>query len=227
MFDPGPEATATPYIAFRFQVELSLAQSVPGINGLICRGAFAECDGLEMTMEPKAVREGGNNQEQIHLMGPISYGQLTLKRGMSSNRDLWKWFAAAGRTKRTSTANGRVVIADATGKPGITFVLENCLPVKLRGPSLNGKDGQIAIEEMQLVYSRLSIRGAGDAGAGMSLDGGFGVGASADVTAGLSAGGGVGASASASASVSGGLGLDGGGLSASANASATAGLGIG
>ncbi len=205
MFDPGPEATATPYIAFRFQVELSLAQSVPGINGLICRGAFAECDGLEMTMEPKAVREGGNNQEQIHLMGPISYGQLTLKRCMSSNRDLWKWFAAAG----------------------ITFVLENCLPVKLRGPSLNGKDGQIAIEEMQLVYSRLSIRGAGDAGAGMSLDGGFGVGASADVTAGLSAGGGVGASASASASVSGGLGLDGGGLSASANASATAGLGIG
>lgn len=180
-------------------------------------------------MEPKAVREGGNNQEQLHLMGPISYGQLTLKRGMTGNRDLWNWFAAAGRTGHKSTANGKVVIADAAGKPSITFVLENCLPVKLRGPSLNGKDGQIAIEEMQLVYSRLSIRGAGDAGAGVSLDGGFSVGASADVTAGLSAGGGVGisASASASASVSGGFGLDGGGLSASASASATAGLGIG
>ena len=229
MFDPGPEGTTSPYTAFRFQVELSLAQPVPGINGLVCRGAFSECDGLEMTMEPKAVREGGNNQEQLHLMGPISYGQLTLKRGMTGNRDLWNWFAAAGRTGRRSTANGKVVIADATGKPSLTFVLENCLPVKLRGPSLNGKDGQIAIEEMQLVYSRLSIRGAGDAGAGVSLDGGFSVGASADVTAGLSAGGGASATASASASVSGGLGLDGGGLSASASASAsaTAGLGIG
>ena len=227
MFDPGPEGTTSPYTAFRFQVELSLAQSVPAINGLVCRGAFSECDGLEVTMEPKAVREGGNNQEQLHLMGPISYGQLTLKRGMTGNRDLWNWFAAAGRTGRKSTANGKVVIADAAGKPSITFVLENCLPVKLRGPSLNGKDGQIAIEEMQLVYSRLSIRGAGEAGAGVSLDGGFSVGASVDVTAGLSAGGGVGASASAS--VSGGLGLDGGGLSASASASAsaTAGLGIG
>ncbi|MFL5699396.1 MAG: phage tail protein [Ktedonobacteraceae bacterium] len=231
MFDPGPEGTTSPYTAFRFQVELSLDQPVPGINGLVCRGAFSECDGLEMTMEPKAVREGGNNQEQLHLMGPISYGQLTLKRGMTGNRDLWNWFAAAGRTGRKSTANGKVFIADAAGKASITFVLENCLPVKLRGPSLNGKDGQIAIEEMQLVYSRLSIRGAGDAGAGMSLAGGFSVGGSADVTAGLSAGGGVGASASASASVSGGFGLDGGGLSASAsasaNASATAGLGIG
>lgn len=235
MFDPGPEGTTSPYTAFRFQVELSLAQSVPGINGLVCRGAFSECDGLEMTMEPKAIREGGNNQEQLHLIGPISYGQLTLKRGMTGNRDLWNWFSAVGRTGRQSTANGKVVIADATGKPSLTFVLENCLPVKLRGPSLNGKDGQIAIEEMQLVYSRLSIRGAGDAGAGVSLDGGFSVGASADVTAGLSAGGGAGASATASASasanasVSGGLGLDGGGLSASANASAsaTAGLGLG
>jgi phage tail-like protein len=227
MFDPGPEATTSPYTAFRFQVELSLTQSVPGINGLVCRGAFSECDGLEMTMEPKPVQEGGNNQVQHHLMGRMSYGQLTLKRGMTDNRDLWNWFAAAGRTGRKSTANGKVVIADATGKPTITFVLENCLPVKLRGPSLNGKDGQIAIEELQLVYSRLTIRGAGEAGAGASLAGGFSVGGSADVSAGVSAEGAIGASASAS--VSGGLGLDGGGLSASAGASAnaTAGLGIG
>src|SRR5947209_6448477 len=225
MFDPGPEGTTSPYTAFRFQVELSLAQPVPGINGLVCRGAFSECDGLEMTMEPKAVREGGNNQEQLHLMGPISYGQLTLKRGMTGNHDLWNWFSAAGRTGRKSTANGKVIIADATGKASITFVLENCLPVKLRGPALNGKDGQIAIEEMQLVDSRLSIREAGDAGAGITVAGGFSVGGSADVTAGLSAGGGAGASASAS--VSGGFGLDGGGLSASASGSASAGLGIG
>ncbi len=216
MFDPGPEATVSPYIAFRFQVELSLDKPVPGISGLICRGAFSECDGLEMTMEPKAVREGGRNQEQIHLMGPISYGQLTLKRGMTSSRDLWNWFAAAGRTGRKSTAQGKVVIADAAGNPSITFYLKNCLPVKLRGPSLNAKDGQVAIEEMQLVYASLSLRPSGAAGAGVSLDGGFSVGASADLTAGLGAG------ASASASVSGGFGLSGG-----VSASATAGLNLG
>jgi phage tail-like protein len=217
-FDPGPEATVSPYIAFRFQVELSLDKPIPGISGLICRGAFSECDGLEMTMEPKAVREGGRNQEQIHLMGPVSYGQLTLKRGMTSSRDLWNWFAAAGRVGRKSTAQGKVVIADGAGNPSIIFYLKDCLPVKLRGPSLNARDGQVAIEEMQLVYSSLSLRPSGAAGAGVSIDGSFSVGASADLTAGLSAG------ASASASVSGGFGLSGG---ASASASATAGLNIG
>jgi phage tail-like protein len=220
MFDPGPEATVPPYTAFRFQVELSLDTRTPGIKGLICRGAFAECDGLEMTMEPKTVREGGRNQEQIHLMGPISYGQLTLKRGMTDNRDFWNWFAAAGRTGRKSTAQGKVIIADPSGKPSITFLLKDCLPVKLRGPSLNAKDGQIAIEEMQLVYSSLSIRKTGKAGAGISLDASFSVGASADLTSGLTTAGGM----SASASVSGGFGLSGG---FSAGASATAGLDIG
>ncbi len=220
MFDPGPEANVPPYTAFRFQVELTLATATPGISGLVCRGAFAECDGLEMTMEPKTVREGGNNQQQIHLMGPISYGQLTLKRGMTDNRDLWNWFAAAGLTGRVSTAQGQVVIADAAGNPSITFTLTDCLPVKLRGPSLNAKDGQIAIEEMQLVYSSLSVVGAGAAGAGMTTAGGVSVGASADLTVGLSAGAGI--SAGASASVSGGFGLSGG-----FSASATAGLDIG
>jgi phage tail-like protein len=211
MFDPGPDATVSPYTAFRFQVELTLATPTPGISGLICRGAFAECDGLEMTMEPKMVREGGKNQEQRHLIGPISYGQLTLKRGMTDNRDLWNWFAAAGQTGRKSTAEGKIIIADAAGNPSITFTLTECLPVKLRGPALNAKDGQIAIEEMQLVYSHLSIQGAGDASTGMTTSGGTSFGAgTASVTAGLS--------------VSGGAGLNG---RISAGVSATAGLGIG
>jgi phage tail-like protein len=218
MFDPGPEAIVPPYTAFRFEVELTLYQPAPGINGPVCRGAFSECDGLEMTMEPKAVREGGNNQKQIHLMGPISYGQLTLKRGMTDTHDLWYWFAAAGQTGRTSTAAGKVTIANAKGEPSIVFILEECLPVKLRGPSLNAKDGQIAIEEMQLVYQSLSIQTAGASGGGASGGSGSGVGASAGLSAGFSAG------ASAGASVSGGFGLSGG---ASASASATAGLDIG
>jgi len=224
VFDPGPEALVPPYTAFRFEVELTLSQAVPGINGPVCWGAFSECDGLEMTMEPKAVREGGNNQVQKHLMGPISYGQLTLKRGMTNTHDLWYWFAAAGQTGRTSTAAGKVTIANAKGEPSIVFILEECLPVKLRGPSLNAKDGQIAIEEMQLVYSRLSIQQAGASGVGA----GGGIGAAAGASAGFSAGVGAGASFGASASASAGASVSGGfGLSGGASASATAGLDIG
>lgn len=156
-----PSPVDSPYTAFRFEVMLNLDSPAPGVTNPACQAAFAECDGLEMTMEPRTVREGGNNQEQIHLIGPVSYGQLTLRRGMTATLDLWNWFAVAGQTGRRSTAQGEVTISDAAGNPRVTFTLTDCLPVKLRGPALNARDGQIAIEEMQLAYARLSARPAG------------------------------------------------------------------
>ena len=222
MGTPAPETVDPPFIAFRFEVVLNLINPPLGVTNPVCNAAFAECDGLEMTMEPKAVREGGNNQEHIHLMGPTSYGQLTLKRGMTANLDLWNWFAAAGQAGRSSKARGQVTMSNAAGTQVVTFELTDCLPVKMRGPSLNAKDGQVAIEEMQLVYSRLTMRPAGSVGAGLNSNVGFSVGASANVTAGFGVG--AGASASLGASVSGGPGLSGG---LGVGASATAGLDLG
>lgn len=192
-----PETIDPPFIAFRFEVTLNLVNPPAGMTGPVCNAAFAECSGLEITMEPKEVREGGNNQENIHLMGATSYGQLTLKRGMTSNLDLWNWFAAAGQTGRRSVAQGQITLSNAAGQPALTFILTDCLPVKMRGPSLNAKDGQVAIEEMQLAYARLTVRLAGTSGAGTSLSTG---------------------------SINGGLGLTGGTRS---GASITAGLNIG
>ncbi len=226
MANPASETVDPPYTAFRFEVILNLNSPPPGVTNPVCNAAFAECDGLEMTMEPKTFREGGNNQEQHHLIGQIGYGQLTLKRGMTANLQLWNWFAAAGQTGRRSTAyaQGQVTLWDASGTPRVTFVLTNCLPVKMRGPSLNAANGQIAIEEMQLVYSQMTVKPAGAAGAGLSFSAGFSVGASADLTAGFSAeaSASFNAGVSASASVSGGPGLSG-----DVSASATAGLDIG
>ena len=54
---------------------------VPGVSKQVCSAAFSECDGLEMTMEVKTIREGGNNGRQIRLTGPVSLRPLTLKRG--------------------------------------------------------------------------------------------------------------------------------------------------
>ena len=40
-------------------------------------------------MEPKTIREGGNNTTMVHFVGPVSYGQLTLKRGTYRVRARW------------------------------------------------------------------------------------------------------------------------------------------
>src|SRR5919109_3917627 len=90
MPNPANETVIYPFTAFNFAVEIN----VPGVAPKVCNASFSECDGLETTMEVKTIREGGNNGEQIRLTGPLSYGQLTLKRGMTENFDLWDWVGA-------------------------------------------------------------------------------------------------------------------------------------
>ncbi len=149
------DANRYPFTAFNFSVEIA----VPEMSGQLCQAAFQECDGLEMTMEVKTIREGGNNGQQIRLNGPVSYGQLTLKRGMSPGFDLWRWFGMALQTgKERYRGEATVVLLAPDGvTERVRFRLSRCLPVKLKAPALNGKDGTIAIEEMQIAYEHLTL----------------------------------------------------------------------
>src|SRR4029453_17760293 len=88
MPNPANETVLYPFTAFNFAVEIE----VPDIAPRVCHAAFSECDGLEITMEVKTIREGGNNGRQIRLAGPLAFGTVTLKRGMTDSFDLWAWF---------------------------------------------------------------------------------------------------------------------------------------
>lgn len=151
----GPEY---PFTTFNFRIELQVGDDA----GPLCGAEFSECDGLEMSLEPKTIREGGNNSRPIHLAGPISYGQLTLKRGMTSDFGLWRWFEQVQRAGGSGVrASGEIAIQSADASPAgrtdlVRFALSGCLPIKLKVPSLNAKDGAIAIEELQMVYEGLS-----------------------------------------------------------------------
>lgn len=149
------------FTTFNFHISFTL----PDKENEVCEAEFSECSGLEMTMEVNTIREGGNNSEQIHLAGPLTYGQLTLKRGMTANFDLWDWFEQV-QTNRLLRVDGEIHMLSAQkmstdavppGKKNkdVVFKLSSCMPVKMVAPGLNGKDGEIAIEEMQIVYERL------------------------------------------------------------------------
>jgi phage tail-like protein len=147
----------SPFTAFNFRVQLT----VPGLPNPVCDSAFAECDGLEMTMEPKTVREGGNNTHQIHLVGRVTYSNLTLKRGMTSSLDLWRWFSgASNRTGLDTPVTGVVLMGDSQpggDKAKVRFKLYDCLPIKIKAPALNAKEGLLAIEEMQIAYGWFEV----------------------------------------------------------------------
>ena len=160
MADQANELTRLPFTAFNFHVEID----VPGVKaGRLCGASFSECDGLEMTMDVKTIREGGNNNEQIRMPGAVNYGQITLKRGMTDSFDLWDWFnklvqAPSADLRDQLRGNATIVLfAEDRVTVRAKFALSRCLPVKLKAPGLNARDGIVAIEEMQLVYESMTL----------------------------------------------------------------------
>jgi phage tail-like protein len=151
MANPALETVHYPFTAFNFSIEITKA----GDAAALCSASFAECDGLEMSMDVKTIREGGANGRQVRLSGPITYGQLTLKRGMTANFDLWEWFGAVV-IDPALRATAEVVLLAPNGTERARFILDRCVPVKLKAPALNAKEGMVAIEELQLAYESLS-----------------------------------------------------------------------
>jgi len=193
-----------PFTTFRFEVVLDLDEPTDGLDSPLCDAAFAECDGLEMTMEPRVVESASVTDRQQRLIGPVKYGQITLKRGMTSNLQLWQWFARGTRPGSVLTAHGQITMWDSAGTPAIQFTLEGCLPVKMRAPALRAADGLVAIEELGLVCAKLSVDLPGGGGFGFRVGVGVSVGGGLSAGASLS----VGASASAGLSVSGAASFD-------------------
>jgi phage tail-like protein len=151
---PFLEFVSQPFTAFNFSVEID----VRGVSKQVCNAAFSECDGLEMTLEVKTIREGGDNGRLIRLPGPVGFGTLTLKRGMTSNFDLWDWFAAVNDNPGLR-ADAEVVIVDSNGVTTLAgFVLSRCVPIKLKAPALNAVTGGVAVEELQLAYESLALK---------------------------------------------------------------------
>jgi len=151
MANPAHETVLYPFTAFNFSIEISKE----GEAGRLCSAAFSDCDGLEMTIDVKTIKEGGANGRVRRLSGAVSYGQLTLKRGMTANFDLWDWFGAVV-IDPSIRANAEVVVLAPNGDERARFVLDRCVPVKLKAPTLNAKDGGVAIEELQLAYESLA-----------------------------------------------------------------------
>lgn len=154
------DVTARPFPNFRFEVDLVVDDAAEhGLTTPLCSAVFSECTGLEASMTPKTLQEGGNNLEQVHLVGPVTYGQLTLKRGMTDSMDLWIWFSVvAGRVAPDGArADGEVRVLRADGEPGLTFKIDRCLPVKLKAPALAGQGGGLAIEELAISYTRFRV----------------------------------------------------------------------
>ncbi|MDZ7754055.1 MAG: phage tail protein [Gammaproteobacteria bacterium] len=148
-----------PLQGFRFQVDFKeqmLGNDTAGGEVVLCSGAFSECSGLEVTMEPKSIEEGGRNWGAAQRMGAVKFGTVVLKRGLTQTDDLWAWFNLVGEGAYAQRLNVSITLFDQAGKGVFTWTLKRALPTKFKAPDLNASNNEVAIEELHLVHEGLA-----------------------------------------------------------------------
>lgn len=152
-----PDNTLAPMHVFRFHVDFtehSLASGA-GSDVIVCSGAFSECTGLEITMEPKVIKEGGRNYGAVQRAGPVTFGTVILKRGMTKTSDLWEWVAMVNGGAYAYRLDARITVFDTSGEGAFAWKLVRALPVKFKAADLNAKGTEVGIEELHLAHEGL------------------------------------------------------------------------
>ena len=118
-------------------------------------GAFREVTGLQMEREILEYAEGGNNDYVHKLLGRVKYPNLVLKRGVTDQDELMKWF---WQTQETPTRKDVTVeLVDSATNVMRTWAFGQAYPVKWIGPNLNAGSDTAATEQLELAHTGLVI----------------------------------------------------------------------
>jgi phage tail-like protein len=139
-----------PYSAFNFIVEINGAQVA----------AFQEVTGLDSENTPIEYREGADRINSVRkLTGLEKQSNVTLKRGIGGNLELWNWRKEVrdGGTAFPPVRDVVIQLQDEKHENVYKWKLTNAWCTKLSGPQLNAKANEIAIETMELACDRIDI----------------------------------------------------------------------
>jgi len=135
-----------PYRKFNFIVE---------IDGITSSG-FLFVDGLESATEVVDYREGNEMTTPRKLPGLSKVSNITLKRGFTTNRDLWEWRKKVldGATERR---NGSIVVLNEAREPVFRLNFRNAWPCRWKVGGLDALENQVLLEEIELVVEDLRL----------------------------------------------------------------------
>ena len=134
-----------PLIATHFGIEI----------GGIMAGYFTECSGLNAETEVTEYQEGGVNDFVHKLAVRTKYSNVTLKRGLVPNDDLWKWYLEVIQGKIIARKVS-ILIFDYQRNGELQekgrWSLNGAYPVKWTGPTFNASQDAVAVESLELAH---------------------------------------------------------------------------
>jgi phage tail-like protein len=134
-----------PLVGFHFAVEIQGAIS----------GYFTECSGLgseNEVVEHKVVNEKGV-EVVMKIPGRLKWENIVLKRGITSNMDIWTWRKKVEDGDiQSARQNGSIVMYDQMLTEVARWNFENAWPLKVTGPSPKADGNEIGVEELTIAH---------------------------------------------------------------------------
>lgn len=143
-----PRRPTDPFLGFRFRLSLDNVE-VAG---------FSECAGLAVETKVLEYQEGGRNEAILKFPEASTYGNVTLKRGVTAANDLlaWQLDVVEGRFEVNGRAGGgpnvAIELQDEKGETVRRWNLVRPFPVKWLGPDLKAAAAEVAIETLELAH---------------------------------------------------------------------------
>jgi len=139
------ELEEDPLLGYNFLLELEGAAA----------GYFTECNGIgseHEIIEHKVVDKQGHEIVR-KIPGRMKYTDVTLKRGITSAMDLWKWRDEIVQGDVVAARkNATITMLDRTYNPVATWHFTNAWPSKLTGPTMKADSNEIGVEEVVIVH---------------------------------------------------------------------------
>jgi phage tail-like protein len=142
-----PERTS-PYSNYNFVVDLKS----PGVDAVRSPlGGFSDATGLGTELTVAEYRNGNSLEMHVNkISGLHKVNDVTLKRGIIDSSDFWGWIDDVRTRSVASQRDVEITMNDEAGQPVQKWTLRGCVPLKYAGPTLAGKGGDIAMEELTL-----------------------------------------------------------------------------
>ena len=134
-----------PLVGFHFAVD---------IQGQVT-GYFTECSGLgseHEVIEHKVVNEAGV-EVVMKIPGRLKWENIVLKRGITSNMDIWEWRKKVEDGNVTDArADGSIIMYDQTLSEVARWNFQSGWPLKVTGPSVKSDSNEIGVEELTISH---------------------------------------------------------------------------
>jgi phage tail-like protein len=134
-----------PLVGFHFGVDISGA----------VKGYFTECSGLgseHEVIEHKVITDKGQ-EVVLKLPGRLKWENIVLKRGITSNMDMWTWRKQVeDGDLEGARRNGSIVMYDSKLVEVARWDFERGWPLKVTGPQPKSDSNEIGVEELTIAH---------------------------------------------------------------------------